>query len=455
MSREEFVARLAKIEEHYHEAGYLMAGENPLNKDGIQLGVIPREDGKIRIRVQVAKMGIVKISGNVPEASKKALVDAIGFKVGEPLNDKEFARRLAVATSRLFLVLKKPPVFILRPNGTLDVMIVVGRERHRVGGTVGTNGEAVSGGVYLTLNHKVPGTSKVEIAGNIGQYYVKDYKTSNYADKLCGGGGIYIKSIPLSRGGLSLSSSMGYNYGPYVYRKDVDTIAESGLSHTGYGSVTLHIPVGNSGIASTTEIQVGVNGSIIYREGQTPQGSKISKTTYYTGVTTGVSTIFPNTLKKGDVVKVGVTGSLTNNLKDNKGDTTVGGSVSYMIPLGKYFTAEANVSAKKRLPVYGGELLPERLFGPGDVPLIDFSRGLGAPYAGDYFWYSGVFVVLTKNSYVQPFVGATVSSNPKHIYGAGAGVGVRIPIIGLSVYCGVDLKGNPNCGLGVTGRWEL
>lgn len=442
MTRAEFRERLLKIEEHYHKAGYLIAGENPGNKDGLQLTLVPKEaDGSMQVIVRVARMGKVRVSGRLPQASKDALAKGLQSREGEPLRPKKLLEKFRRAAIRLELQEKDPPVFVMRPDGVMDILANVRSpfDQYLVG--IGTDGHTFLASGGALLNHVVPGTTHIGASAKVGRGIY--------------GGDVFVKTLPLNDDGVFLEAGVGYLYGNYWFRESPTSLDESGTFHRGRGSIIVHVPLGGQGIASPFDLFVGTHGAVIARDGTTSDGKRVRKTTYYIGNDVGVASIHESVLTDGDLLRARVSVGLDHNLTDHMGDTTVAGSISYAIPLGKYFTLEASASAAKRFAVYGGDLPPERYFGEGNIPLIDFGRSFGDPYGATYFWHSGLFVVLTNNRYLQPMVGTTVSSNGRGGAHGGAGVALRIPLVGLSIYLGSDQNGRLTWGLGAGGVWEI
>lgn len=442
MTRAELRERLLKIEEHYHKAGYLLTGENPLKQEGLQLTPVPKgKDGSMEVIVRVARMGKVRVSDPLPQASKDALAKALQSPEGEPLRPKKLLGNARRALIRLELLEKDPPVFVTRPDGVMDMLVSAKspHDNYLVG--IGTDGHAFLASGAALLNHVVPGTTHLGVNFTVGRGVY--------------GGDIFVKTLPLNDDGVFLEASVGYLYGRYWYRESPASLEESGTFHRGRGSIAVHVPLGGQGIASPFDLFVGTHGAVVHRDGQKPDGQKVRKTSYYVGNEVGVSSIHDSVLVDGDLLKTRVSVGLDHNLTDHSGDTTVAGSISYAIPLGKYFTLEASASAAARFAAYGGDLPPERYFGEGSIPLIDFGRSFGDPYGASYFWHSGLFVVLTNNRYIQPMVGTTVSSNGRGGAHGGAGVAVRIPLVGLSIYLGCDQSGRLTWGLGAGGAWEL
>lgn len=444
LTRAELRERLLKVEEHYHGAGYLIAGENPDRKEGLQIALVPKgKDGSVRVIVRVARMGKVRVAGRLPKASKEALATAIQSPEGEPLRVKEFMRNARRAVIRLELELeeKHPPAFVMRPDGVMDVLMNVRSPFDNYQAGIGTDGHTLITAGSATINHVVPGTTHVGVDARLG------YGTY--------GGNLFVKTLPLNDDGVFLVGSAGYLHGRYWYREDPSSLEEEGTFHRGRGQLTVHFPFGGQGIASPFDLSVGARGTVVRRDGTAADGTGVHKETYYVGNEVGLSSIHGSVFAEDDLFKTGFSVGLDHNTTDARGDTTVSGSVSYAIPLGEYLTMEASVSAAKRLAVYGGDLPPERYLGEGNTPLINFGRSFGDPYGATYFWHSGLFVVLTHNRYLQPMVGTTVASDGRGGAHGGAGVAVRIPLVGLSIYLGADQRGRPTWGFGAGGALEF
>jgi hypothetical protein len=123
------------------------------------------------------------------------------------------------------------------------------------------------------------------------------------------------------------------------------------------------------------------------------------------GELAGINAIYDRILVPDDLLQADLSVGLVHNLTRDSGDLTVKGSLTYSIPISRSFAVETTLDAAKRSPVYGGPLSPERLFGPGQIPRIDFGRGFSDPYGDDSYWNAGLFWVLTYSRFFQPMIG--------------------------------------------------
>lgn len=461
MTRAEFKKRLLDIEEIYHKAGYLILKENPLSKNGIQLAAMLKEDGESgTINIKIARAGKISISGaRVKEFNKRKIIEALKIKEGDPLK-ADFMNRVFIAAERTNLAIDPETIasFIMRPDSRTDVIIHADEKQNSFNAGIGTDGENVTGQSSVILHHKVSGISEFGATASLGTYIGNADVPGGWWNSITGSMDVFMQSVPLNEDGVYLSSGLGVGRQPYLYRDWNGRAVETGVAENVRGSFTVHIPLGSDGIASKLYLNTGVHGAVVSREGEraiSEGGGEVDKVTYYHGESIGPEYMDSGLLAERDMLRVGATVGMDHNVTDASGDATIRGSIVYALPLGDSFTFEEKASAGKRVPVYGEGLPPERAFMAGSIPLIDFGRSLGDPYASTFFWYDGAFVMLTQNSYIQPGLGATVSSGSNGAVAAGGGVVLRVPIIGMSVYLGVDANGRPTGGLGIGKVWEL
>ncbi len=442
MTRQEVGERLKAIEEHYHKNGFILVGENPIRREGNHLDILFRPDREsFEVPIRVVRAGRLTINGAMTRQSLDALTAAIRPEEGKPLNTADLTRDTRVAMTRLGVKEGGNPVFLQKPDGTMEIVLNATRPPATWTIGAGANGEGALGLLSFKFPHYLPGLSQagIDLQGGPNRF----------------GSQVAVKTLPFTEGGIYSSGTLGYLMSDYLYRYDDQTVAEAGRTHRVGGSFLVHVPIGK-GLASPLEFRTGMNGSVAIRDGRTADGTVIDTTTYSVGETTGLGAIYDSALIPGDLLQPDLSVGLNHNLTTATGDVTVRAIVDYSIPLGRYFALEATLSAAQRWAAYGGGLPPERLFGPADIPRVDFGRSLFDPYADDSYWHSGLFWVLTHNEYIQPMIGVTVSSNGRGGAQGGGGLAVRVPMMGgLVVYVGVNHEGRATWGLGAAGRWEF
>jgi hypothetical protein len=449
LGQSELEEKLLKIEELYHKEGYRIVGENLMFTDGRQIGMIYDDRGdRVRVIIQVVRLGKIAVFGDIPEKSRSALQAALSSKEGSPLRTG-YLKSLRRAMENHELVLAERaenPICVQRPDGAFDINLAVERKDSQLFMSVGGGSMFVGGNVGAAVRHLIPGFSETRIDGSLGYYFMDGFEDRETYENLYGGVGVQFKSVPVNDRGVYLVNGLSFFRSPYDYWSSPDEVDEVGDSETESASVEVHIPLGSEGIASPFELWLGLNGDIVHREGlKVPTDKEVDRVDGYVGEDVGLQAFFIDLMKEGDALINGVDVGFKENVVDGSSDVTFGGSIKYNVPLNKYFLVKAILAAKKRLPFYDGDLLPQRMF--RGIPYIDFGQGFGERYVADYYWHSGLFVYLTANEIVQPGVGATVSSDSRKKAHGGAGVVLSVAPIGLRIYIGVNQDGKLSFGL--------
>lgn len=440
MTQRELRDRLLKVEERYHEAGYLIVGENLLSDTELQISILPNSDDSLTVVIPVARGGEVIVSGDVPDPSRRALAEAVRSAQGQPMRADDLRRRLRIGASRLGLAPTGETTAFYRPDGSMDLFLNVEKPQRTFQVGAGANATGPVGVGSITLPNTIPGLTALSASIQAGR--------DRYGAQLSA------KTVPITSSGIYVSGNTGFIASDYVYLHEGGSLAEAGTLKRAGGSFLVHVPLGH-GVGSPLEFRIGVDGSVLSRDGRGVDGRDLGSTEYSVGPTAGLGAIYDSALVRDDLVQADLSVGLNNNVTRDTGDVTIGGSLNYALPLSRFFALEAVASAGKRMAAYGGGLSPDRLFGVADIPRIDFGRSLWDQYADDQFWYGGLFLVLTQNRFVQPMVGGTVSSNGRGGAQGGAGLALRVPIVGLTVYLGLNQEGRVTFGLGAAGRWSF
>lgn len=449
MSLAELTEKLLAVEDHYHNAGYLIGGENPGRKNGLQLKPRQKADGTISVKIKVVRMGQVKVAGEIPDGSKDALAGALLLAQGKPLPIDELDKRSQTAMTKLLLAAERENGYIIRRDGTMDIVIHAEKPNDQFAAGMGTNGETfdVRGGMKFLHPGWLPGTSEAAfsvMAGiNGSPHFPSDDKWHRRFLNLEASA----KTLPFNERGLYVSGNLGYYRSPYLYWEKSGDLEETGILNSLRGAVTLHIPLGSEGIASPFELQTTLRNTTIHRERYFQDGREDGGWTVYTGEGIALRMIFNRILASRDFINILVSTGTDHNLSDGMGDSTVGVSATHSLPVGGNFILHTKASAKKRLPLYGGDLPPERMLGPLDVEQLDFSRSFSQGYASTYYLHGGLLLEYRANPHFSIIPGVTVSNDPLGGARLGAGVAFCIADLGMCIYAGSDHEGQSTWGI--------
>lgn len=451
LNRAEVRERLAAVEDHYHRQNYLILGENLASLEGVQ---IPYHFGvdDVSIVIKVARVGRISVSGTIPQPNREALATALRLPGKEPFRIDRYdqfrsdARRAMI---RLGLSEESAPTYVSHPDGTFDTILHVRPNDPMAGLEFGANENGPLARLTGSLPNRIPGLTQA--GGSIG---IGGDPIDGDLSEI--GAQISAKSVPLTDGGIQLSGSLGAKMKDYRFYYSDGSLAEDGTLNLLNGSLMVHVPLGPS-IAAPIVLRLGTHGAVTSRDGEKGSGEAVDVTNYTVGEVVGVGAIYDSVLTPNDLVEADLSVGLDHNLSREMGDTTLRASLDYKRPVGRLFTLEASLSGTKRIPAYGGQLPPERSIGPIDLRRIDFDRNLAEPYGSDHYWNTGLFWVLTYSRFVQPLIGATLAADGQGGLRPGAGIGLRIPLIGLTVYwspmANRDLQNKWGIGIGIRGEY--
>lgn len=447
ISQEELFQNYQALRGQLRELDYLAAGSYPnISESGFPLVRVIENGKKVAMEIRVARCGVLEVhGGELPDASRTALIEALQWQEGAPFHPKEFSKRLSRALAQLQLGLEGGVGYAYQDVSRLNVVLKLKKPQGEwwAGAQAGDSGR-VAALARVGAPHAVEGTSHLSAETQLGLT----------AQSI----GVSAQSLPFTKGGTRVEG--GVNAG-----REENPAAGVNYQNVG-GRVMMMIPLGEEGVASPLHLLVPVRVGYSRSEGRELEEHLM------TGGGLGLRYLDGEVLGAGDLLELSVTQNVDRDAVDKNLDTTTIAHGSYQRPLNLgALQLEVNGDFYHRR-LLQGERLPFFRLLPGQVPPLDFARGtVVTPYdtnatlsavvrqpLGPFSLFAGASASAGRElRRIDPLENETVSR-------AGVGVGIDVPIIGLRFYLGWKTlengswhspSGSPQFGVGMAKRFAL
>lgn len=447
ISQEEIFENYRALRDQLRERDYLATGAYPnISESGFPLVRVIENGKKVAMEIKVARCGALEVhGGDLPEASRAALIEALQWRENEPFHPKEFSKRLSRALAQLQLRLEGGVGYAYQNLTELNVVLKLKKPHGEwwAGAGVGESGRFVAS-ANVGAPHAVEGTSHLSAQTQIGL-------TAQMV-------GVNAESLPFTRGGTRVEG--GLNVG-----RDENPAAGVSYRNAG-GHVMMMIPLGEEGVASPLHLLVPVRVRYSRSEGRKFEEHLI------TGSGLGLRYLDGEVLGSGDLLELSVTQNVDRDAVEGNLDTTTMAHGSYQmpLPLGD-LQLEVNGDFYHRR-LLQGERLPLFRWAPGQTSPLDFARGM-VPTSYDTNATASA-VVRQPLGPVSLFAGASASAGRElrrpdsleneTVSRAAVGVGIDVLPLGLRFYLGWEVmengawhspSGSPRFGIGMAKRFAI